>query len=203
MLQVVVYDLNRTLYRKSSKNEFFRFLSRKKKSKFQNLFRMLPVSAIYSLGLLNKTTFKQQFYKYLNGIPPEEMEILAKEFWDLEYPENFRKSLLRDIHQARNKGIHICIITGAYEVYTKYLEKLLGVKVIGTRTTYKNSSYKIIGKACNNKEKVRRLKEEIPEDFVLLKAYSDDDEEILYEAEKGCYLKGSRWIEVQKNKKAV
>lgn len=159
---------------------------------------MLPISLVYSLGLLNKTTFKQHFYKYLDGIPPEEMQMLAKEFWDLEYPENFRKSLLREIHQMRNEGVEVYLVTGAYEVYTKYLENLLGVKVIGTQTTYESGKYKIQGKACNNEEKVRRLKEDVTEEFEILKAYSDDDEEILYEAEKGCYLKNNRWIQVQK-----
>lgn len=198
MLRIVVYDLNKTLYRKSSKNEFFKFLISRKQTKSLNLLRMLPISLVYCLGLLNKTTFKQHFYKYLDGIPPEEMQMLAKEFWDLEYPENFRKSLLREIHQMRNEGVEVYLVTGAYEVYTKYLENLLGVKVIGTQTTYESGKYKIQGKACNNEEKVRRLKEDVTEEFEILKAYSDDDEEILYEAEKGYFLKKNHWIQVQK-----
>lgn len=193
-----MYDLNRTLYRKSSKNEFFKFLIGRKQAKSLNLMRMLPVSLVYSIGLLDKTNFKQIFYKYLDGIPPEEIQSLAKEFWDHEYPENFRKSLLREIHQMRNDGVEVYLVTGAYEVYTKYLENLLGVKVIGTRTNYESGKYKIEGKACNNVEKVRRLKDAIGGEFEILKAYSDDDEEILYEADKGYYLKKSHWVQVQK-----
>ncbi|AVR44734.1 phosphoserine phosphatase [Christiangramia fulva] len=198
MLQIVVYDLNRTLYRKSSKNEFFKFLISKKQARSLNLIQMLPFALLYSLKLLNKTTFKQHFYKYLDGIPPEVMTNLAKEFWDREYPENFRKSMLGDIHRYTSENVEVYIITGAYEVYTKYLENLLGVKVLGTRTSYKNGQYRIEGKACNNEEKVRRLKQEVREDYEILKAYSDDDEEILYEAEKGYFLKGNVWLQVQK-----
>lgn len=198
MLRIVVYDLNQTLYRKSSKNEFFRFISSKEQKKTLKLLKMLPVSLVYSMKLLNKTTFKQHFYSYLDGIPPEEMENLAREFWSQEYPEHFRKSLLGDIQKLRLEGINVYIITGAYEVYTKYLENLLPVKVIGTRTKYENGKYVIQGKACNDAEKVRRLREEINDDFQVLKAYSDDDEEILYEAEKGYYLSNSKWMQVQK-----
>lgn len=198
MLRIVVYDLNRTLYRKSSKNEFFKFIRSKENKKTFKLLKMLPVSLVYSMKLLSKTRFKQHFYSYLDDIPPEEMEGLAREFWSQEYPENFRKSLLGDIQKLRLEGVDVYIVTGAYEVYAKYIENLLPVKVIGTRTKYENGKYIIQGKACNDAEKVRRLKEEINGDFEFLKAYSDDDEQILYEAEKGYYLKNSRWMQVQK-----
>ena len=89
------------------------------------------------------------------------------------------------------------VVTGAYEIYVKYLETILPVKVIGTRTEYRDGKHHIIGKACNDEEKVRRLHQYVEQDFVILRSYSDDDEAILYEAEEGFYLKGDRLIKVK------
>ena len=84
------------------------------------------------------------------------------------------------------------------EVYTKYLEELLPLKVIGTVTKYENEDYKIIGKTCNDDEKIKRLDAEMNGDYRILTAYSDDDEEILYKAEKGYFLDDGKLKLVQK-----
>jgi phosphoserine phosphatase len=95
----------------------------------------------------------------------------------------------------------VYIITGGLEIYTKHLEELLPLKVMGTQTRYEDEEYKVIGEACNGEEKVRRLKEATGGNYTLLEAYSDDDEEILYEAEKGYLLKVGKLELVEKRKK--
>lgn len=151
----------------------------------------------YSLGLKNKTWFKQKFYSYLNGFEPTELKALAMEYWDREFPDKFRSTFLEEIRMVVNQGIEVYVITGAYEVYTKYLEELLPVKLIGTRTDYKNGKYIVEGRACNDEEKIWRLKEELSDDFEVLRAYSDDDEAILYLAREGYYLKNGKLHQVQ------
>ena len=148
---------------------------------------------------MSKTHFKENFYNYLNHLPPEKVKKYAKQFWGVEYPEYFRKEMIDHIRKSAEKGITVYIITGGFEVYTKYLEKLLPVKVLGTLTKYENEEYKIIGKTCNDEEKVRRLKEEVSGDYRLLEAYSDDDEDILHHAEKGFLLKDGN-LELVENK---
>lgn len=197
MKKLLVYDLNKTLYRKSSKNEFFRFLVKKKSSKAWHIFKMLYAGSFYSLGLSNKTWFKQRFYSYLNGLNPSKVEAYSREYWNGEFPHNFRQSFLDEIIQANSQGNNVFVITGAYEVYTKYLEEIIPVKVIGTKTVYKNGKYLIEGKACNDEEKVERLKREAPKDYKVLRSYSDDDEAILYIAEKGFYVVNNELIQVQ------
>ncbi|MUP45063.1 haloacid dehalogenase-like hydrolase [Gramella sp. BOM4] len=201
MKRILVYDLNKTLYRKSSKNEFFKFLCSRRPKICFSIFGMLYSGLVYSLDLKNKTWFKDRFYRYLNGLKPKEVQKLAKQYWKREFPEQFRTEFLDEIKSSVQNGIEVYVVTGAYEIYVKYLETILPVNVIGTRAEYRDGKYHIIGKACNDEEKVRRLEEHIRQDFVILKSYSDDDEAILYEAEEGYFLQGDSLIQVNKKRR--
>lgn len=201
MQEIIVYDLNKTLYKKSSKDEFFKFICYKKGYKLVHLFQIGLLTVVGKLHIFSKTYFKENFYNYLKKIPPEQVKRYAKQFWDLEFPEYFREEMIADILEKDKAGIKIYIVTGGLEVYTKYLEELLPLKVIGTLTEYENEDYKIIGKTCNDAEKVSRLDAEMDGDYRILTAYSDDDEEILYEAEKGYFLDDGKMKLVQKGKK--
>lgn len=197
MQEIIVYDLNQTLYSNSSKDEFFKFICYKKGYKLLHLFQIGWLKALGKLRITSKTYFKENFYNYLNKLPPEKVEKYAKQFWDLEFPEHFRNDMVTDIREKDKSGIKVYIVTGGFEVYTKYLEELLPLKVIGTLTKYENEDYKIIGKTCNDAEKVKRLDAKLNGEYRLLEAYSDDDEEILYKAEKGYLLEEGKLKLVQ------
>lgn len=197
MKKIIVYDLNQTLYKKSSKDQFFLFLCSQEKRRFLYSFQMGWWYLVYGLKLVSKTYFKEKFYRYLNGFSPREVESYARKFWEREFPQNFRQDMIRDINLYTKNGIQVYIITGGYQIYSKYLENLLPVKVLGTLTNYKDGSYIIDGKSCNDEEKIRRLKEDINGEYELLEAYSDDDEAILYHANKGFVLKGGKRKQVQ------
>jgi len=188
MQEIIVYDLNQTLYKKSSKDEFFKFICYKKGYKLVHLFQIGCLKALGKLRIMSKTYFKENFYDYLNKLPPEKVEKYAEQFWNLEFTEYFREEMVADIREKDKAGIKVYIVTGGFEIYTKYLEEILPLKVIGTITKYENQDYKIIGKTCNDEEKVKRLDAEMNGEYRLLEAYSDDDEEILYKAEKGYLL---------------
>lgn len=201
MEKIVVYDLNQCLYRKSSKDEFFKFICYKKGYKLIHLAQIGWLKLIGKTPLIDKTSFKENFYNYLNHLSPEQVQKYARQFWDIEYPEYFRSEMVEDIKRFAAEGVKVYIITGGLEIYTKYLEELLPLEVMGTQTKYENEEYKVIGEACNGEEKVRRLKEATPGNYILLVAYSDDDEEILYEAEKGYLLKDGKLELVEKKEK--
>ena len=201
MQEIIVYDLNQTLYKKSSKDEFFKFICYKKGYKLLHLFQIGWLHVLGKLHITSKTYFKENFYDYLNKLSPEKVKKYAKQFWNIEFPEHFREDMLTDIKEKDKAGIKVYIVTGGFEVYTKYLEELLPLKVIGTLTKYENEDYKIIGKTCNDAEKVKRLEAEMNGEYRLLEAYSDDDEEILYKAEKGYLLEEGELKFVQNRKK--
>ncbi len=202
MQKVVVYDLNKTLYEKSSKDEFFKFICYKRGYKIIRLLQLAWLKGLGKTGMISKTHFKENFYDYLKGLPPEQVNRYAKEFWNMEFPDKFRQKMIEDIKRFNHENVKVYIITGGFEVYTKYLEELLPVKVLGTRTEYKNGNYEVIGKACNDQEKVRRLKEEVEGKFRLLEAYSDDKEEILTQAEKAYLITDDGEVKEIKKKEA-
>ncbi len=192
MLKVAVYDLNKTLYRKSSKDEFFKFICYKRNYKLLNLIELGWYKSMGKLRLITKTEFKENFYNYLKGLDPETVRKYARQFWEMEYPDHFRSNMVEDITKFNEAGIKVYLITGGFEVYTKYLEELLPVKVMGTKTEFVDGNYKVIGKACNDEEKVRRLEEDTGGDYQIVEAYSDDKEEILFLADKGYFLKDDK-----------
>lgn len=200
MEKIVVYDLNQTLYKKSSKDEFFKFICYKKGYKLIHLFQIGWMQSLNKLHLISKTFFKENFYDYLNHLPPEKVEKYAQQFWNMEFPDYFREDMVKEISDYHEQGVKVLIITGGFEIYTKYLEKFLPLKVLGTRTKYIDGDYQILGKACNGEEKIKRLEKEASLGFRLLAAFSDDDEAILHKAEKGYLLKEGK-LELVKNKK--
>jgi len=189
-LKVVVYDLNKTLYLKSSKREFFKYVCYKKGYKLINLFQLASLKVLGKMRLIDVTTFKENFFDYLDHLPPVTVEDYAREFWNIEFPQFFHKELLEEIKQLRSEGVKVYIITGGLEVYVRPLMEMLEADVmLGTRAEYVNGDYKVRGKACKDKEKYRRLEEDLEgQSFRLLKAYSDEREYILEKAEKGYYV---------------
>ncbi len=92
---VAVFDLNQTVYLKSSKEEFFKFVCRKRKEKAFHLFGMGLYTLGKALGLISKTTFKENFFHYLDHIPPETLDAYAREYWAGEWPQQFNTELLQ------------------------------------------------------------------------------------------------------------
>lgn len=192
LLKIAVFDLNQTVYNKSSKEEFFHFIFHKRKPKIFHYFGM----GIYSLGrkagLLNETTFKENFFHYLDNIPPETLESYALEFWEREWPHQFNKVLTDDIESLRSKDISICFATGGLDCYVKPLfEHFLKPDIwLATRTQYVEGRYKIAGKACKGDEKIRRLNQQIhPQAYLISHAYSDQKEAILQVAENAFLIR--------------
>ncbi|MDN3724399.1 HAD family hydrolase [Aequorivita sp. SDUM287046] len=191
-MKIVVYDLNQTLYKKSSKDSFFKFVCYKRELKIFYLFQLFWIQFLHKTNMIGKTTFKENFYNYLNGLPPEKVQKYAEQFWNMEFPELFNSKMLADIKKFDSEGIKVFIVTGGFEVYIKYLEKILPVKVIGTKAEYRDGTYKVIGEACNGEEKIKRLNAEIKEDYEIIEAYSDEKEPILFKAKKGYYIDGEK-----------
>lgn len=180
--RIAVFDLNKTVYLKSSQEEFFKYICFRNNSKVLNIFRMGLFTGLKKLKLFNKTEFKENFFQYLNHLPPEKVAEYAYEFWSVEWPKYFNSELLDRISQLRQKGVKIIFISGGLDVYVKPLfdNFLIPDGWLATRTHYLNGSYVIIGKACKDEEKIRRLRQFLPPaHFELVEAYSDKKEAIL------------------------
>lgn len=191
-VKVAVFDLNQTVYRKSSKEEFFKFVCYKKNYKLLNVFHLTLYGILGKLRLINKTDFKENFFQYLDGLPPRKVYQYARQFWEIEWEENFNQPLLQRIETLQQQGVKIIFITGGLDVYVAPLfEKLLKVDAwMATRTEYVQESYQIKGLALKDQEKVRRLDEHFSEQaYLLLETYSDEKEALFKLAQKAFLMK--------------
>lgn len=190
-VKIIVFDLNKTLYHKSSKDEFFKFVCSKSPSRFRKIFHMTWYKILSKLHVINQTEFKENFFRYLDHLPPEKVEEYAKEFWKQEFPAQFNLQLLNHLEAMREKGFKIFCATGSYEIYVKPLFGFFKADgLVGTKTKYENKTYCIEGEACKGLEKIKRLNELYAgSSYKIIEAYSDREEAILKKAERSFLVK--------------
>jgi HAD superfamily phosphoserine phosphatase-like hydrolase len=184
--EVVVFDLNKTFYKKSSKDEFYKFICARKPHKVVVYFQMAYYKVLLKLHQINKTEFKENFFNYLDNLPPTEVEAYAEEFWRQEFPDNFNQELKEHFDKLRKKGTKVYCATGGLELYVKPLFNLYKIDgLVGTRVKYENNTYLVEGKACKDDEKIKRIEKDFGgKPFRIVEAYSDSKETILEKAEK-------------------
>lgn len=194
--RVVVFDLNGTFYNKSSKDEFYKFLCTKKPRRAGFYLQMLYYKLLLKIHWIRKTEFKENFFNYLDNIPPEQVENLAAAFWRQEYPSNFNNALKKILDQHKQNGTRIFCATGGLELYVKPLFDLYQIDgLFGTVVTYENNTYKVQGFACKDEEKINRLDRYYKgKPYQIMEAYSDSKEPILDKAEKAYLVKDGNII---------
>jgi HAD superfamily phosphoserine phosphatase-like hydrolase len=186
-IPIAIFDLNGTLYNKSSKDEFFKFICSKKLGKVKYIFQMGYYKLRMKLHTMNQTEFKENFFNYLDNTPPKQVEAYAKEYWKQEYPKEFNKEIIQRLDNLRKKGVHIYCATGGLELYVKPLFDLYKVNgMVGTQVDYVNNTYLVKGEACKGEEKIKRLEQNYLKGrpYKIVEAYSDSKEFILDQAEK-------------------
>jgi HAD superfamily hydrolase (TIGR01490 family) len=201
--KIAVFDLNLTFYNKSSKDAFYLFLCSKKPKRIKYYLQMLYYKLLLKLHKINQTEFKENFFNYLDGISPEQVEAYAREFWNNEYPGNFNKALKQRFEQLKKEGVQIVCATGGLELYVKPLFDLYPINaMVGTRVKYENGTYLIIGKACKKEEKLCRINEYYKDqDIEIVEAYSDSHEDILNSAKKAYLIRNGELVPLENQEK--
>ena len=191
LLKIAVFDINGTLYNKKSKEEFFRFVCFRNSYKLWDVYHLLLFKLLAKLRLVNQTQFKENFFNYLDRLPPKQVKRYASEYWSIEYPHYFNEKLLKRVDELREQGVKIFCISGGFDVYMEPLYELFPVDAhISTRVMYKGDTYKIVGEACKEEEKIRRLEEHLDgQSYQVVEAYSDDEEAVLELAEQAYMVK--------------
>lgn len=198
-IKVVVFDLNGTFYYKSSKDEFYEFICSKEPKRLSYYFQMVYYKVLKQLHQIRKTEFKENFFNYLNHLTPDQVEKYAREFWKKEYPANFNKELKARFDRHKEEGAQIYCATGGLELYVKPLFDMYPINgLAGTRVRYEDGTYKVIGKACKDEEKLERLAKHFKgKPYRIIAAYSDSKEAILDKAEKAYLIKDNKILPYQ------
>ena len=195
-IKVIVFDLNGTFYNKSSKDEFFKFVCAKQPQQARYIFEMGYYKILHKLHQIKHTEFKENFFNYLDNLSPDKVKEYAEEFWAKEYPVNFNKKLISHFDAMKKQGVHIFCATGGLEIYVEPLFNRYKIDgFAGTKVKYEDSTYKVVGKACKEEEKLKRIAQFYKNaDFKIIEAYSDSKEEILDKAEKSYLLEDGEII---------
>lgn len=193
-VEVVVFDLNGTFYNKSSKEEFYKFILRKNPNRLKYFWEMSYYYLQLKVHHIKQTEFKENFFNYLDDLPPGKVEEYAREFWEKEFPKEFNGELLNKFSDFKKKGIPVICATGGFELYVKPLFNIYKISgLVGTRVKYTAETYEVIGKACKDEEKLKRLGELLEgKPYRIIEAYSDSEEEILDRAEKAYLVEGGK-----------
>jgi HAD superfamily hydrolase (TIGR01490 family) len=193
-IRIAVFDLNGTLYNKTSKDEFFKFICSKKQSKAMYIFQMAYYQLRMKLHTISQTDFKENFFNYLDNLPPRQVEAYAKEYWEKEYPGQFNKQIIDRLDTLRKEGVKIYCATGGLELYVKPLFDLYEVDgIVGTQVEYADDTYLVKGEACKGEEKIRRLEQCLKgKPYQIVEAYSDSKEPILDKAQKAFLVKDGK-----------
>jgi phosphoserine phosphatase len=202
-IKVLVFDLNQTFYNKSSKEEFYKFICGKRPKRIRFIFEMLYYKLLKNLNLIRQTEFKENFFNYLDELPPEKVEAFAEEFWRREFPQNFNPEIKHRLEKAKADGQELFCATGALEVYVKPLFNLFPIAgFAGTVAKFNGKTYKVEGQACKGEEKVKRLKAHYKnQEFKIIETYSDKEEELFALTEKPFLVKKGKLIPYRKSEK--
>lgn len=193
-VKVVIFDLNGTFYNKSSKEEFYKFILKKRPNRLKYVFGMSYYYVKMKLNKIQQTEFKENFFNYLDGLPPAKVEEYAREFWAQEFPDEFNKELKKIFDDIKKSDTLLFCATGGFELYVKPLFELYEIDgLVGTQVKYDGKTYKVIGEACKEEEKIKSIRKLLNgKPFRIVEAYSDSKEVILDKAEKAFLIKDKK-----------
>ena len=182
-----IYDFDKTVYPHDSETVFLFYSMLTHPLLWFLIPYQIVCITLYALGAGDKYKGKCfVFLRFANG------EKLVEKFWKKQTKRIY------PIFEKERRGFPTLVCSASPEYLVKPLCEKYGVeKVIATKADIKDGV--IIGKNCIRKEKVRRIKEELP-DINIRKVISDDlknDIHIFrlgkecYKAEKGILTKMS------------
>lgn len=148
-----VYDFDQTIYAWDSTADFYFFCLKKQPS----LLRHLPAQGFaflrYLLGGLNKTQFKERFYRFMGSIPDIEQRV--EQFWDTHAHK------IEGWYLAQQQADDV-VISASPEFLLRPICARLGIThLMASRVDPKSGTH--TGLNCHGREKVCRYREALGE----------------------------------------
>lgn len=178
-MKIDVYDFDKTIYDGDSTIDFYLYCIRKEIS----LLKFIPIQILYfikyKLKLVKKKKFKEKFFSFLCRI--ENIDKYIVDFWE----ENEKKIRYEMIKKTDNKKY---IISASPEFLLEpILKRLENFELIASKVNKENGKFE--SENCYGEEKVKRLNDEVNEEFEIENFYSDSNsDEYLAEISQNSYL---------------
>lgn len=182
MLNINVYDFDKTIYKGDSTLDFYIYILKKYPSTIKYIFIQILSLVKYKLKLKTKEYFKEKFFIFLNDLEDVDKEVEL--FWKLHL-NKIRYNLFKNVD-------NIVIISASPEFLLKNIcDKLGAIKLIATKVNKINGKFESLN--CYGKEKVNRLNKEV-NNYRIITFYSDSysDKYLAQISEKSYIVKGGK-----------
>lgn len=185
------FDFDGTL---TYKDTMFMYLKFYDSTKYRIQFlRHVPLFILLKLKLAETEKVKKSFIgSILKGQSQEKIEQKSKQFFEQHYPKIVRENALDFIKNIDRNNTQSLLVTASLDIWVKPFAEELKMELVSTRAEFKNGVFtgNFVGKNCNGKEKLIRIKEEINDskyDKIIAFGDTSGDRPMLKWANEGHY----------------
>lgn len=191
MKKLYCFDFDGTL---TYKDTMFMYLKFYDSTKYRIQFlRHVPLFILLKLKLAETEKVKKSFIgSILRGQTQEKIEQKSKQFFEQHYPKIVRENALDFIKNIDRNNTQSLLVTASLDIWVKPFADELKMELVSTRAEFKNGVFtgNFVGKNCNGKEKLVRIKEEINDskyDKIIAFGDTSGDRPMLKWANEGHY----------------
>lgn len=191
MKKLYCFDFDGTL---TYKDTMFMYLKFYDSAKFRVQFlKHIPLFVLLKLNLADTEKVKKSF---ISSILKGQKEIKIKEksklFFEANYPKIVRENALDFIKNINKTNTDSLMVTASLDIWVKPFADAFNMELVSTKAEFKDGVFtgNFIGKNCNGKEKLERIKKEISnEKYDKIIAFGDTsgDRPMLNWANEGHY----------------
>lgn len=187
-----VYDFDQTIYDGDSTVDFYQYCVKKYPAALFALPQTGLYYFIYKAKRCNKNRFKEVFYQFLKYVPDIEGNI--REFWRIQ------RQKIKSWYLDCRRDSDIIISASPYFLLEPICHLMHTGLLLASLVDLQTG--KTRGENCYSEEKVRRLKEAVP-DFEIERFYSDSysDSPLAQLAQESFLVCGDRRLAWDENKK--
>ncbi|HAO29503.1 MAG TPA: HAD-IB family hydrolase [Chryseobacterium indologenes] len=191
MKKLYCFDFDGTL---TYKDTMFMYLKFYDSTRYRIQFlKHVPLFILLKLKLAETEKVKKSFIgSILKGQTQEKIELKSKHFFEHHYPIIVRENALDFIKNIDRNNTQSLLVTASLDIWVKPFAEELKMQLVSTRAEFKNGVFtgNFIGKNCNGKEKLVRIKEEINDskyDKIIAFGDTSGDRPMLKWANEGHY----------------
>ena len=157
-----VYDWDKTIYHGDSTAHFYMYCLKTQPATRKWLIYQGLCAIPFALKIMEKTAFKQRFYKFLTSV--NDIDKTVSDFWEIH------KKNVKPFYADTRKDDDVIISASPYFLLEPIVKELGINSLMASNVDKLNGKYD--GVNCHGKEKVRRFYEVYP-DGVIDEFYSD------------------------------
>ncbi len=174
--RIALFDFDGTITRKDSLLEFIRY-TRGSARFYMGFILLSPLLVAMKARLLSNQQGKEFVLRYFfGGTPKAVFDSWCQEFAHSRIPSIIRPGALDKIRRLKQDNIAVVLVSASPENWLQNWTKSNDIQLIGTRLVIKDERITgfIKGKNCHGIEKVRRIRENFPQnEYEITDAFGD------------------------------